>query len=257
MSRQPTSFLDGIITLDKPTGITSARALYKVRAISGQRKSGHAGTLDPGASGVLVLCLGKATKLVESIMDQPKVYRCTARLDVTSHSHDSDSALIPFDITHQPSVEEVTSALMSFEGEIEQTPPVVSAIKIDGVPAYKRAARGQELNLKSRKVRIYWLCVHAYDWPCLDFEMACGRGTYVRSVIRDLGARLGTGGCLTSLIRRQVGPFRLDDSWTFETLEQAGGTSDYVTTLDRSQTLLAPELIEIPVRPVVNGRCVE
>ncbi len=251
MSRQPTSFLDGIITFDKPTGITSAKALYKVRAISGQRKSGHAGTLDPGASGVLVLCLGKATKLVESIMDQPKVYRCTARLDVTSHSHDSDSALVPYEVSHQPSADEVATALLSFEGEIEQTPPIISAIKIDGVPAYKRAARGQELKLKSRKVRIYWLIVHKYEWPCLDFEMACGRGTYVRSVIRDLGEKLGSGGCLTSLVRRQVGPFRLENSWSLERLEQAAGTSEYVTTLERSRELLAPDLIEIPQRPVV------
>jgi len=249
MSRQPTSFLDGIITLDKPIGITSAKALYKVRAISGQRKSGHAGTLDPGASGVLVLCLGKATKLVESIMDQPKVYRCTARLDVTSHSHDSDSTLVPYEVVHQPSAAEVATALMSFEGEIEQTPPVISAIKIDGVPAYKRAARGQALTIKSRKVKIYWLWVHAYAWPNLDFEMACGRGTYVRSVIRDLGEKLGTGGCLTSLVRRQVGPFRLENSWTFDTLAQAGGTAEYVTSLEHSRELLAPELIDIPQRP--------
>ncbi len=252
MSRQPTSLLDGIITLDKPIGITSAKALYKVRALSGQRKSGHAGTLDPGASGVLVLCLGKATKLVEAIMDQPKVYRCTARLDVTSVSHDSDSALIPFETAHQPSVDEVRSALRNFEGDIEQTPPVISAIKIDGVPAYKRAARGQDLTLKSRVVRIYWLHLYAYDWPNLDFEMACGRGTYVRSVIRDVGVQLGTGGCLTSLVRRRVGPFCLDHSWTFETIEQASDTSDYVIGLELSRDMLDPDLIEIPQRPVVN-----
>ena len=120
--------MDGIINLNKPVGITSAKALYRVRSLTRQRKSGHAGTLDPAASGVLVICLGKATKLVESIMDQPKVYRATARLDVTSESFDSDRPLIPVEVANVPTLETVQAACTSFEGTIEQVPPQISAI---------------------------------------------------------------------------------------------------------------------------------
>ncbi|MGB2984432.1 MAG: tRNA pseudouridine(55) synthase TruB [Phycisphaerae bacterium] len=232
--------LDGIINFNKPVGITSAKALYRVRSITRQRKSGHAGTLDPGASGVLVLCLGKATKLVESIMDQPKVYRASARLDVTSESYDSDRPMVPVEVANPPTVEAVWEACASFEGVIEQVPPQISAIKVGGVPAYKRTARSKPVKLEPRPVKVYRLHVHAYAWPQIDFEMCCGRGTYVRSLIRDLGEKLGTGGCLTSLVRRRVGPFAESDAWTFESLKAAAGPEEYLIDLDRARELLDP-----------------
>ena len=197
--------INGIINLNKPVGITSARALYKVRYLSQMRKSGHAGTLDPGADGVLILCVGKATKLVESIMDHPKVYRTTARLDVTSESYDSDRPHKPVAVNEIPDYDTVKNAIAGFEGTIEQVPPMISALKIKGVPAYKLAGSENAPKLKARPVEIYWMRLHSYDWPVIDFEMACGRGTYVRSVIRDLGEKLGTGGCLTHLTRKAVG----------------------------------------------------
>ena len=234
--------MDGIINFNKAGGITSAKALYKVRAITGQRKSGHAGTLDPGASGVLVLCLGRATKLVERIMDQPKVYRATARLDVTSESFDSDRPLVPVSVLREPTYDELRFALNSLEGVIDQIPPDISAVKVAGVPAYKRARRDQPLNLKPRSVRIDYLRVHAYDYPAIDFEMSCGRGTYVRSVIRDLGLQLGTGGCLTSLVRLRVGPFAIDDAWTLEALSRESEPSSCLISLSQAgHVLQAPE----------------
>ena len=241
--------MDGIINFHKPVGITSAKALYRVRKITGQKKSGHAGTLDPGASGVLVLCMGRATKLVESIMDQPKVYRTTARLDVTSDSLDSDTPLVPVPCTAPASLDQVRSACSSFEGEIQQIPPNISAVKVGGVPAYKRARRNEPLKLRPRLARIYWLHLHAFEWPTLELEMCCGRGTYVRSLIRDLGEKLGTGGCLTSLVRSRVGPFCLDAGWPFETLETATGAEDYLVDLDRAREMLDPAAIAIPERP--------
>ena len=229
--------MDGIINLDKPTGITSAKALYRVRSITRQRKSGHAGTLDPGASGVLVLCLGKATKLVESIMDQPKVYRAKARLDVTSESFDSDRPLVPVEVAAVPSPERLQEACKPFEGQIEQIPPRISAVKVGGQPAYKRARRNEPVELAPRPARIYWLHVYRYAWPDLDFELCCGRGTYVRSLIRDLGATLCTGGCLTSLIRTRVGPFTLESS----PLNNATATSrDNGATIPRENVAAAP-----------------
>ena len=129
--------MDGLIILNKPPGITSAKVLYRVRKVTGQRKSGHAGTLDPAAEGVLILCLGAATKLVEQLMDQPKLYRATARLDVTSDSFDSDRPLQPVQVDRVPEPAEVGAAMRQFEGEILQVPPAVSALKIGGRPAYK------------------------------------------------------------------------------------------------------------------------
>jgi len=234
---------DGIINLNKSVGITSAKALYKVRSITHIRKSGHAGTLDPGADGVLVICLGKATKLVEHIMDQPKVYRATARLDVTSDSFDSDSPLREVEVASVPGRDEVEHTLAGFEGTIEQVPPAISALKVGGVPAYKLARKGRPVQLESRAVTIYWVHLHAYAWPHLDFEIACGRGTYVRALIRDVGRGLGTGGCLTSLTRKAVGPFWLQDAWTIERL-QTHAPAEYILPL------AAPSVAVLSRRPV-------
>lgn len=244
-----TTDMDGIINFRKPPGITSAKALYRVRRITRVRKSGHAGTLDPGAEGVLVLCLGKATKLSERIMDQAKVYRATARLDVTSASFDSDSALSPVEVSRPPSDDDVRRALASFEGTIEQVPPDISAVKVGGRPAYKRVREGERLTLQPRPVTIYWVHIHEYRWPILHFEMACGRGTYVRSLIRDLGMTLQTGGCLTSLTRTAVGPFRVEEAWDFDRLEAAGDPSEYLIPLDAAQELLVRRPMAVPERP--------
>ena len=229
--------MDGLINFNKPTAITSAKALYRVRTITGERKSGHAGTLDPAATGVLLLCLGKATKLVERLMDQPKVYRATARLDVTSESFDGDRPLRPVPVTDPPTRDRLLAALATFEGVIEQAPPSISAVKIGGVPAYKLAARADFAPLKPRPVRVDWIRLLGYDWPTIDFEMCCGRGTYVRAIIRDLGVALGTGGCLTSLARLRVGPFILDDAWTFDRLEKSP-PADYLIPMERFMGLL-------------------
>ena len=229
--------IDGIINLHKPVGITSAKALYKVRAITQMRKSGHTGTLDPGASGVLVLCVGKATKLVEQVMDQPKVYRAKARLDVTSESFDSDRPHRPIDVPTAPSDDVVRQALAGFEGEIWQTPPAISAIKVKGVPAYKLAGTDAAPELKPRQVQVYWTHLHAYDWPVIDFEVCCGRGTYIRAIIRDLGEVLGTGGCLTELARLAVGPFRLEEAWTLESMATAPPATFILPLADVKQLL--------------------
>ena len=241
--------MDGLINFHKPTGITSAKALYKVRAITRQKKSGHAGTLDPAASGVLILCMGKATKLVESIMDHPKVYRTTARLDVTSESFDSDRPLVPVDVTEPPSEETLRTALAGFEGTIQQIPPNISAIKIGGVPSYKLAGTDRQVELAPRPVNIHWLHLHHYEFPTIDFEMCCGRGTYVRSLIRDLGTRLGTGGVLTSLVRTQIGPLKLASAWTLDALRSVADPSSFLIDLAAAKELFGSQKA-IPPRPM-------
>lgn len=229
--------MDGVINFDKPVGITSAKALYRVRALTGFRKSGHAGTLDPGAEGVLLICCGRATKLVEQLMGLRKVYRATGRLDVTSASLDSDSPHEAVPCARVPVAEEVAAALAGFAGVIDQIPPAISAIKISGRPAYKLARRGEAPELRARAVTIHWLRLHQYEWPMIDFEMSCGRGTYVRALIRDLGARLGVGGCLTSLARTRIGPFARAAGATFDDLEREGGTR--LIPIERVVELLA------------------
>lgn len=241
--------VDGIINLDKPVGVTSAKALYRVRRITGQRKSGHAGTLDPAAEGVLLLCMGRGTKLVESLMDQPKVYRAIGRLDLTSESYDSESETTAVDVTDVPSTERVQEVVASFEGEQGQVPPAVSALKVQGRPAYKLARLGRPPQLDPRRVVIYWTHVHWYRWPELDFEVACGRGTYVRALIRDIGQRLGTGGCLTALARLAVGPFTRQEAHTFAQLEDADDPSACLVELDRARDCLAGSPVVIPPRP--------
>ena len=241
--------MNGIINLNKPTGITSAKALYRVRKITRVRKSGHAGTLDPASDGVLVLCLGRATKLVEALMDQPKLYRAKARLDVTSESFDSDRPLVEVPVTTVPDENAVRAACRRFEGAIAQVPPAISAVKVGGRPAYKRNRAGQTLELRARTVQVHWLYVHRYQWPTIDFELACGRGTYVRALIRDLGVALGTGGCLTALTRSAVGPFRLADAHTFAELEEAAGLEDYLVPLDQARHVLGQVPAPIPPRP--------
>lgn len=240
---------NGVINLNKPWGITSAKALYKVRSITGQRKSGHAGTLDPAATGVLVLCFGRATKLVEQIMDHPKVYRATARLDVTSESFDMERPLVPVVVGRPPSLDALRSACKMFEGRIQQVPPLTSAVKVGGQPAYKRAHRGKSLELEPRTVQVHWLHVHRYDWPEVEIEMCTGRGTYVRSLIRDLGARLKTGGCLTSLVRSRVGPFGEADAWTIDAIGAAPDPRDCLIDLEQARSMLNPEMIVVPAPP--------
>ena len=240
---------DGIINLDKPVGLTSAKAVYRVRSITRVRKSGHAGSLDPGATGVLVVCQGRATKLVERVMDLPKVYRAKARLDVTSVSFDSDSDLEPVAVASVPTGEQVDAVMSDFEGVIAQVPPRVSAIKLGGVPAYRTVGRKDAPPLRPRRAQIYWLHVHAYDWPELDFEMACGRGTYVRALIRDVGFRLGTGGCLTSLRRTAVGPFRIEEAWTLDQMSHVTDGLPYLVPLERAREWVDRRPVQVPRRP--------
>ncbi len=241
--------MDGLINLFKPVGMTSARALDRIRRITGQRKSGHAGTLDPEAEGVLLICLGRATKLVERLMDQPKVYRTTARLDITSAGHDREGRTESVPVAQPPDAARVAETLRRFEGTIQQIPPALSAVKVRGRPAYRLSRAGKPPELAPRPVQIYWIHMRRYAWPALEFDLACGRGTYVRALIRDIGVELGTGGCLTALTRQAIGPFRSAESWTLERLTSATDPSEYILPLERAQSVLAARPIVIPARP--------
>jgi tRNA pseudouridine55 synthase len=239
--------MDGIIVLDKPLGLSSAKALYRVRARTGQRKSGHAGTLDPLAEGVLLLCLGKATKLVESLMDLHKVYRATARMDVTSFSFDAETPFEPVAVAVPPDIDAVNRAAETFVGRVSQVPPSVSALKVRGRPAYRLARAGKPPELPPRLVDIYGLRTLRYEWPELEFELTCGRGTYVRALIRDWGAQLGAGGCLTALARTSVGSFTRERAATFGRIEREPAES-WLIPLDQAVQEIEASLAGNPYR---------
>jgi len=213
--------LQGVINLDKPAGISSARAVAMVkRRLPRGTKIGHAGTLDPFATGVLLLLIGKSTKLCERLMDQPKQYLATVKLGATTPTDDPESqeAAVLGAVTPTPA--QLEDALQKFRGEILQTPPVYSAMKVGGRRAYELARRGSDVKLEPRPVMVYSLKLIEYQWPYVKLKIDCGRGTYIRAIARDLGEVLGCGGYLTELTRTKVGSFTLDDSVSLEQIER-------------------------------------
>jgi tRNA pseudouridine55 synthase len=213
----PPQHIHGLLVLDKPGGMTSREALD--RALSwfprGTR-AGHTGTLDPLATGVLVLCLGSATRLAEYVQDMGKTYRAGVRLGARSDTDDADGKTEPVAGTVAPDRAALETALREFVGQIEQVPPAYSAAKVSGRRAYDLARRGREVDLAARRVRVEGIDVLAYDYPRLEIEVRCGKGTYIRSLARDLGERLGCGGYIESLRRTRVGPFRVEEAVTLD-----------------------------------------
>ena len=213
----------GILVLDKPAGISSAGAVSRVkRLLPRGTKIGHAGTLDPFATGVLLLLIGKATKLCEKLMDEPKRYETTIKFGATTATDDPESAEETREVVRPPTLEQIEVALRPFVGPIQQRPPIYSAIKIGGRPAYDLARKGHDLRMEARTVQVYGITVLKYEWPLLSLRIDCGRGTYIRSIARDLGETLSVGGYLTALRRTRVGPFGVSNGVTMERAMEEG-----------------------------------
>jgi tRNA pseudouridine55 synthase len=211
--------IGGVLNLDKPAGMTSARAVGAVkRLLPRGTKIGHAGTLDPFATGVLLLLVGRATKLCENLMGEPKRYIATVKFGATTATDDLESPEIPVESARPVTRNEVDAAVEKFVGPIEQRPPIYSAMKVGGRRAYDLARKGQTPELKARTVRVDGIDVLRYEWPLLELKIDCGRGTYIRSIARDLGETLGSGGYLTALRRTRIGAFVIDDAVTLEAL---------------------------------------
>jgi tRNA pseudouridine55 synthase len=208
----------GVINLDKPAGISSARAVDRVKRLFPRRtKVGHAGTLDPFATGVLLVLVGKATKSCEKLMDQPKQYETTIKFGATTATDDPDSPETPIDCDPVP-VQRVHATLARFVGSIEQRPPAFSALKVAGRRASDLAREGTPVQLDARPVNVYGIELLDYAWPLLKLRIDCGRGTYIRSIGRDLGEVLGVGGYLRQLRRTRVGDFRVEDAVSLDRL---------------------------------------
>jgi len=208
---------DGLLVLDKPHGVTSRAAVdAAIRWFPGGTKLGHTGTLDPLATGVLVLCVGRATRLTEFVQDMPKTYIADITLGARSATDDAEGPITPADCqlsrdegpgSRTPDRPSIETALHSFLGTIQQVPPAFSAAKLAGRRSYDLARQGRAADLAPRTVRIDRFDVLHFDYPTLRLEIVCGKGTYIRSLARDLGERLGCGGYISALRRTRVGPF--------------------------------------------------
>jgi tRNA pseudouridine55 synthase len=217
--------LDGAILVDKPAGPTSHDVVDNVRRHFDIAKAGHAGTLDPAATGLLVVLLGRGTKLSEKLMGDDKVYSGTMKFGEMTDSFDADGELVASLPVPAMTLEELNGATETFIGDQLQTPPMVSAIKKDGVPLYKLARKGVEVERKPRLIHIYNFRFTEYHEPFGEFRVACTKGTYVRTIAHDLGQKLGCGAHLTTLRRIASGRFDVADAIQFEELMRLSQTA--------------------------------
>ncbi len=208
--------LDGVINILKPPGMTSHDVVSFLRRQFKIKRIGHAGTLDPQAAGVLPLCLGQATRLVEFLTEHDKEYLCEMTLGITTTTQDAWGEVVERKNCRQITLEMIQQVLPQFSGEITQIVPAYSAVKVQGVPLYKRARLGMKIEPISRQVLIYKLEIIKFESPKLTFLVHCSKGTYVRTICHDLGKALGVGGHLSFLLRTRVGKFALADSLTLE-----------------------------------------
>lgn len=210
--------ISGILNIAKAGGMTSRRVVDKVQRLVRPAKAGHAGTLDPLATGVLVVCIGQATRLIEYVQRMPKTYEGTFLLGRTSDTEDIEGAVVELVSPPEPSREAIEQAATKFLGTIQQRPPAYSALKVQGQRAYNLARAGKTVDLAPRPVEIFGIDVMSYRYPELRLRIRCGSGTYVRSLGRDLAESLGTGAVMSALVRTAIGAFKLADACDLETL---------------------------------------
>lgn len=213
----------GILLINKTGGMTSHDVVDAVRRATGEQRVGHAGTLDPFATGVLVVGVGReATRVLGTIASgTAKQYHASIRLGATSETDDPEGPIHEQKVVRTPSEDLVLNALKQFRGDLQQTPPPYSSVKIGGVRAYRRARRGEQVALAPRSVTIYDCTLASYQWPTLVLDISCSVGTYVRSLARDIGKALGTGAYCEALVRTAVGHYTIEQTHTLEAIAQA------------------------------------
>jgi tRNA pseudouridine55 synthase len=252
--------VNGILDLYKPQGITSMEAVRQVRRLTGQKGVGHGGTLDPLAEGVLPICFGLATRVMEYLIQGTKLYRMTLRLGVTTDTYDSEGQVLsttePSGVTEQ----KFDQSLYAFRGTFLQTPPMFSALKSGGRRLYELARAGVEVERQPRQVQVSRLQLLDLDLPNATLEVECGRGTYLRSLGHDIGQALGCGAHITSLVRLRAGPFDLEHSVSMQRLEEAcqqGAWQELLVSLDYA--LLSMKAVKVNAaaeRAIRNGQAV-
>jgi len=211
--------MDGFLNINKPSGWTSHDVVARLRSILKIKKVGHTGTLDPAATGVLPICLGKATKLSQLLTETDKQYRAVMRLGITTDTQDATGRILNRRDGSGLSERQIRDVLVLFTGDIQQVPPMYSAVKVAGEPLYKAARAGRVVERDARKVRIYRLELIGRDENDVTLDVVCSKGTYIRSLCADIGERLGVGAHLFHLIRLRSGPFRIEHAVTIEEAE--------------------------------------
>ena len=227
--------IHGIIIVYKEKGFTSHDVVAKLRGIVGQKKIGHTGTLDPDATGVLPVCLGKATKLCDLLTDKNKTYEAVLLLGKTTDTQDITGEVLEEKSTEALTEEKVREAIEGFIGDYEQIPPMYSALKVNGKKLYELAREGKVIERKARPVKILDIQILEIDLPKVRMEVSCSKGTYIRTLCHDIGEKLGCGGCMESLIRTRVSTFRIEDAKTLdeiETLKQEGKLAELLVPID-------------------------
>jgi tRNA pseudouridine55 synthase len=242
---------DGLLVIDKPSGMTSRDAVNLVsRWFPRRTRIGHTGTLDPLATGVLVMCVGSATRLAEYVQRMKKIYEASILLGVSSDTDDADGNVQTVDVETPPTREQVAEELNSFVGRVSQVPPAYSAAKVTGRRAYDLARKGEEVTLQAREIEIEQIDIQSYDYPRLRIEVHCGKGTYIRAVARDLGDKLGCGGIISALRRTRVGAF---DATSAVSLD-ADGLSDRNRMLPLTAAVAELPNITLPLEVIARMR---
>ena len=229
------SISGGILNIDKPYDMTSMQVVRKIKRASGFKRVGHAGTLDPIATGVIPVCFGQATRVMEYLLDGAKRYSGEIHLGVSTDTYDAMGEVVTETDASTITSEQVQDALMQFQGEISQVPPMYSALKRDGKRLYDLARKGIEVEREPRPVSVYAIDLTGWEPPLVTVKVDCGRGFYMRSLAHDVGQILGCGGHLKSLVRIKTGPFHLDDAITLEEAEfsfEDGSWADLVYSPD-------------------------
>ena len=255
--------ISGIVVLDKANGLSSNAALQEVKRLYEANKAGHAGSLDPLATGVLPVCLGEATKVSQFLLNSDKCYRARIKLGIRTDTGDSEGSIIERNAGISVSRKAIERALTKFKGEIEQVPPMHSAIKMNGVPLYKLARKGITVEREPRLVTLYQICLVEFVNSELELEISCSKGTYIRTIADDLGQELGCGAHVIELRRTQAGVFTEKDSISAEELalekENRGldKIDQFLIPMDRAiQDLPEVNLPSITASHVKNGQAV-
>ena len=243
----------GVLNLNKPTGLTSRQVVDRVQRLAHPAKVGHAGTLDPLAGGVLVVCVGAATRLIEYVQQMPKGYAGTFLLGRQSPTEDVEGEVTELDNPPVPTLEQSTAAAGALAGQIEQRPPAYSALKVEGRRAYALARKGQPVELKPRTVIVHRIKVLAYEYPELTLAIECGGGTYVRSLGRDLAESLGTSAVMSELLRTSIGEFRIEEAVDPEELTSQNWTDYLFPPLAAVGSLPRVEVSPEEIAKIRNG----
>ena len=220
--------MDGIINVNKPLGITSHDVVYRLRRILGIKKIGHTGTLDPDAEGVLPMCIGRGTKLAEELTAKEKQYFAELTLGIVTDTQDISGEVLERNNVSL-SEEEIKEAVMSFVGDIEQIPPMYSAIKVDGKKLYELAREGKTVEIAPRPVTIFEIDIQNIDLEAnkVSFLVDCSKGTYIRTLCHDIGKKLGCGGVMSALKRTRSGDFKIENTFTLEEIEEKVKNNDF------------------------------